>query len=228
MSYGGHPRTPAAPASGQALAPLAPCVDWGSAPDPPLRACYCTGSPCPRSAMPLMRPWPSSPCSRLLPFSLRRAHPRASSLWVPPKPNGRQTPFSHGTAQAQLARLSAFAPVPLGTFPPSAHSAPLATCISFPPKSRRDTLVPGLCRAYCPPRSAQIGLSRPPIPVPDIYRAYRPPRLWRNLRRLPPRHPIRKNAFPVDRCYRLLYAISAGKVRRFGRTIPTSPLCSHS
>ena len=63
---------------------------------------------------------------------------------------------------------------------PSAHSAPLALCISFPPKSRRDTLVPGLCRAYCQPRSAQIGLSRLPTPVLDICRPHPPPPLWRN------------------------------------------------
>ena len=37
---------------------------------------------------------------------------QAGLLPFPQKPNRRRTPFSHGTAQAQPARLSAFAPLP--------------------------------------------------------------------------------------------------------------------
>ena len=46
---------------------------------------------------------------------------QASLLPFPQKPNRRRTPFSHGTAQAQPARLSAFAPLPSAPFlrPPS-------------------------------------------------------------------------------------------------------------
>ena len=42
---------------------------------------------------------------------------QACLLSLPPKPNRRRTPFSHVTAQALPALLSAFAPVPLGAFP---------------------------------------------------------------------------------------------------------------